>query len=159
MVPTAWAENSKNEVKHSGANKSSTSELWVSEWTSQKAPRRHPEGIFLMNHHHSRTKCKNFPGLIILLCVFVGPSGIHWYLQWNSHSQRRRGHGSLKSPLPTPKEPLQLKTVWGKCENWKTYVNQHALHIFCLLWDEPARSRAKPPGSGPSYYENWFVWQ
>ena len=50
---------------------------------TQEAPRRHPggprrhpgaqgasEGIFLINHHHSHAKCKNFPGLIISLCVF-----------------------------------------------------------------------------------------
>ena len=50
---------------------------------TQEAPRKHPggprrhpgaqgasEGIFLINHHHSHAKCKKFPGLVILLCVF-----------------------------------------------------------------------------------------
>ena len=59
---------------------------WHPEGT-QEAPRRHPgaqgapEGIFLINHHHSHAVCNNLPKLIILRCVFEGPSRIRWYLQ------------------------------------------------------------------------------
>ena len=38
---------------------------------AQEAP---TEGIFLTNHHHSQTKCKKFPRLIILRCVSGDPS-------------------------------------------------------------------------------------
>ena len=40
---------------------------------NQEAPRRHPgaqgapEGIFLINHHHSHTKCKKCPRFVILI--------------------------------------------------------------------------------------------
>ena len=54
---------------------------------TQEAPRRHPgaqgapEGIFLINRHHSHAKDNNLPKLVILRCVFEGPSRIRWYLQ------------------------------------------------------------------------------
>ena len=55
--------------------------------STQEAPRRHPghqgasDGICVINRHHSHTKCKKFPRLVILLCVFEGPSRIRWYLK------------------------------------------------------------------------------
>ena len=49
--------------------------------TSHPRAQAAAEGIFLINHHHSHAKCKKFPILKILLCVFEGPSQIHWYLQ------------------------------------------------------------------------------
>ena len=54
---------------------------------TQEAPRRHPgaqgasEGIFLINRHHYCTKCKKHTKLMILLCVFEGPTQIHCKLQ------------------------------------------------------------------------------
>ena len=70
-----------------GRHPEATQEASKSQECTQEAPRRHPGGtqetpkrhpgapeasggIFLINHHHSHAKCKNFPGLIISPCVF-----------------------------------------------------------------------------------------
>ena len=70
--------------------------------TEEGGTRRHPgaqgasEGISLINRHHSHAKCKNFPRLIILLCVFEGPSRIHLYLlqKWGTTAVTAAGHPS-----------------------------------------------------------------
>ena len=55
--------------------------------STQEAPRRHPgaqgasEGIFLINRHHYHTKCKKFPRMVILPCVFDGEVTNHCKLQ------------------------------------------------------------------------------
>ena len=55
--------------------------------TQEAPPRRHPgaegasRGIWLINRHHYWTKCKKHTQLMILLCVFEGPTRIRCYLQ------------------------------------------------------------------------------
>ena len=100
MVPIWWPGNSKNIIKFVFfTNKSSISGLWLFHWILHKAPSRHLEGIFLMNHHHSPTKCKNFPSLIIWRDVFEGPSRIHWYLLSKMLTRSGNAAGDAARPL------------------------------------------------------------
>ena len=57
------------------------------------------EAILLMNHHNSETECKNIPRLIILRCVFEGPSRIHLYLMSKMLTRsRQRAAPGFKAP-------------------------------------------------------------
>ena len=153
MVPISWAEISKNEVKQFLTNKSSTSGLWVFEWIFQKAPKRHPEGIFLMNHHHSQTKCKNFPGLIISRCVFEGPSRIHCYLLSRMLTRsRQRAREHFNAPWDNTLRTPTTKECSGKfrlrnSDGWWDVLGRlfRTRSVMWGLWDDHFRDFGYPP--------------
>ena len=84
---------------------------------TQETPRRHagaPEGIFLKNHHHSQTKCKKFPRLIMLQNVLKVRLGFIGICNQKCSPTAVNALPKTSRPLDTtPLEPLQLKIVWG----------------------------------------------
>ncbi len=90
----------------------------------QEGPDEAPGSVLKRKVSYLSARMQKFPQNVdFTMCFGRSVSYSLVFTSKTDATQRQRDAGGFKAPLPTPLEPLQLKTVWGITHKRRRFMN------------------------------------